>query len=105
MILAAMPHPVISATFWSSLGLVDVLLALVFLLGVFFGIRKGLSGVLPGLIAMIMAQIIVIEYAEAFGTFLASRFQMPFQLMHILMFVTLATVSVLLIHFLFKLLS
>lgn len=93
------------ATLWSSMGWVDVVLMIASLLGVFFGLRKGLSKMLEGLIEVATAGVVVVEYSSAFAAFLANRFQISSQVLHIVVFAVLATLSVLILRFTFKLLS
>ena len=105
MILAVVPQKMDSVALWSSMGWVDVVLLVAFLLGIFFGIRKGLAKMLKGLIEIIAAQVIVVEYTAALTALLAGRFQVPTQILNVILFASLAFISILIIWFIFKLLS
>ncbi len=100
-----MVHDVKVAIAWSSLGWVDFVLFAVFFLGVLYGARKGLSGILPILIAVMTAQVVVIEYTAQLTGFLVRRFQVPNWPVQIVIFAALAIVSIVFIRFLFKFLS
>ncbi len=100
-----MVHDVKSAIAWSTFGWVDFLLFAVFFLGVLYGVKKGLSGILPILIGVIITQVVVIEYTAPLTSFLVERFQLPNWPIQIVIFAALAIVSLVLIRFLFKFLS
>lgn len=105
MVLAFIPHSIKSAIAWSSLGWVDFLLFAVFFLGVLYGVRKGLSGILPILIAVMTAQVVVIEYTAQLTGFLVQRFPIPHWPVQIVIFAALAIASIVFVRFLFKFLS
>ena len=94
-----------AAIFWARMGWVDVVLIVVFFLGVFFGLRKGLAGVLSGLIEVLAAQIVVVEYHASFAASLAGKFNLPPHIAKIVVFSLLAVVCVLAVRFSFKLLA
>ena len=107
MILAAIPAKVDSASFsfWSSMGWVDAILMIVFLLGIFFGIRKGLAHMLAGLMEIIIADVVVIEYTAVFTGLLTNRFHVPVDVLNIIMFAVLAVFTILILRITFKLLA
>lgn len=91
--------------FWSSMGWVDIVLIIVLFLGIFFGLKKGLSKMLEGLIGVMTVEVVVVEYSAAFASFLATRFQISTQILHIIMFAVLAILCILILWFTFTLLS
>lgn len=105
MILALIPDKIKAAIFWSSVGWVDAVLVIAVLLGIFFGLKKGLAKMLQGLIEIMTAEVLVVEYSGVFAAFLAERFQIPVQILHVVMFMLIAIVSILIVRFMFQLLS
>ena len=107
MILAAAPTQ--TNVDWSSLfmrmGWVDAVFLLAFALGVFFGLRRGFAKVLPGLLAVVIAQISAIEFSSPLAAFLKTRFQAPPQVLQAIFFALLAIGTILAVRFLFQLLS
>lgn len=103
--LALIPQSIKSAVFWSSLGWVDILLFIVFFVGVILGVKKGLAQVLPNLIEVMVAQIVVIEYTAKLTSFASSRFGIPNWPIQIIIFASLAIISIFVIRFFFKALS
>lgn len=103
MIFSAIAAKMDSAAFWSSVGAVDLIFLVMMLLGMFFGMKKGLAAVLAGLIEVIGAQVVTIEYSASISLFLTTRFQLPF--IHIVIFAALAIASILAIRLIFKLLG
>ncbi len=100
-----MVHDVKSAIAWSTFGWVDFVLFAMFFLGVLYGVRKGLSGVIPVLLAMMTAQVVTIHYTATLTSFLVERFQVPDWPVQIIFFAALAIISIVFVRFLFKFLS
>ena len=105
MILAVVTEKMSSSVFWSSMGWVDVILIIVFLLGIFFGLKKGFAKMLEGLIEVMTAEVVVVEYNATLASFLAARFQISIQILQVITFAVLTILSILILWFIFKLLS
>lgn len=94
---------------WSSLvmkmGWVDAVFFFAFSLGIFLGLRKGLAKTFPGLLGVVIAQVLAVEYSVALATFLQIKFRVPIQIGQGVAFAVLALGAVFLVCFLFQLFS
>lgn len=107
MILAAIP-----AQFhidWTLIGMrmgwIDVVFLFAFGFGVYVGLKNGLAKILPRFFQVVVAQVVVVEYSKPLAAFLQIRFLIPLEILHIVLFAVLAIGSIVLIHFLFQLLT
>ena len=94
---------------WASLfmrmGWVDAVFLFAFALGVFLGLRKGLAKIFPGLLAVVIAQILAVEYSTPLATFFQVKFRAPAPVVQSLAFAALAIGVIFLVRFLFQFLS
>ena len=90
---------------FTKMGWVDAVFLFVFALGVFFGLRKGLARIFPGLFGVMLAQLMTIEYGPPIAGFLETKLQVPTQALQVIIFVILAVGAILAVRFLFQLLS
>lgn len=71
MILAAVPASVEIdwSVLWTRFGWLDVIFLGAFVFGILYGMRKGLTKILPGLISILAAHTITVEYYKLFSAF------------------------------------
>ncbi len=105
MLLAEVSQKLDSVTAWSNMGWVDVLVFIVFILGVFFGLKKGFAAMLAGLAEVVIADVVVVEYTAQVASSLSTRFQIPQDTISFLIFAALAICTIVLLKFTFKVLS
>ena len=88
-----------------KMGWIDVVFLIVFGMGVFIGLRKGLAYAFSRLFEVLAAQIIAIQYASPFAQFLHVRFQIPVLVPQVIIFAALAIGSIIGVRFLFQALA
>ena len=107
MILAQ--APIQTETDWSVvagyLGWFDMVFLLALLVGMFFGLRKGLGHVLQWIVILTTAQTVSIEFSESFANLAHANVPIPVPALHIIVFFLLAVCSVIAVYFLFVILS
>ena len=105
MFLAAVPAEVKVNWFliWTKTGWIDIIFLLAVIVGIFVGLRSGLSKVLPRFFAVVTAQVVAVEYAESLAKFLNTRTLIPVLGLHIVMFALLSVGSIFLVGFLLRL--
>ena len=85
-----------------NMGWVDIVIACAFIFGVFLGLRRGLTKMLPGFFEAVIAQTVAIEYSKASAEFINTGLKVvPVEFIHIAVFAVLAVCIIILVHFIF----
>ena len=107
MILEAIPTQVKSD--WSLLLMrvqwLDILFVIMFVLGAFVGLKRGLGKVISRFLEVIVAQVITVEYYEALADFLAKWVPAPIWILQTIVFGSIAVALIIAIRFLFQVFS
>ncbi|MBI4368355.1 MAG: CvpA family protein [Candidatus Omnitrophica bacterium] len=90
---------------WTKMGWLDIVFLLVFAIGIFLGLKRGLAKVSERLIEVVVAQIVTIEYSRAWSEWIQIRVHVPFELLHVVVFAALAIVSIIAVRFIFRVLE
>ena len=108
MILAA-AMPAQAQVDWNAvvahMGWFDVVTILMFLVGVVFGLRKGLAKVLQLIVVVMVAETVSIQYSQPAADFVYARIPIPFTGLHVVVFLFLALVFITIVYFSFAILS
>ena len=101
--------PVSRQVDWSALsariGWIDIVFLIVLLVGVVYGMRKGLTKALPGLIGVVLAQTFAIEYDKAASAFVQGFIPLPPVFSDVAMFALIVVAVMFAVVFIFKFLS
>ena len=76
--------------FWTRFGWLDVVFLVVFFFGILYGMRKGLTKILPGLISVVTAQTVTVEYYKVFSEFAEKIVPLPPEILDPVFFALLA---------------
>ena len=88
-----------------GVGWVDVIFLLSFVFGMVFGLKQGLGRIIPQLFAIIVAQVVAVEYHGPFADLLYVGLRISFEFLDALVFALLAISSMVLVRLLFQLLT
>lgn len=91
--------------FWTRFGWLDVVFLVVFVFGILYGMRKGLTKILPGLISVVAAQTVTVEYYKTFSEFAEKIVPLPPHILDPVFFALLAVGTLTALFLGFKLLE
>lgn len=91
--------------FLTRIQWLDIVFVIALALGVFLGLKRGLSKVIPRFLEVVVAQIIAVEYFEYAAELLAKWIPIPAWIIQMLVFSGLAIGLIVLTRFLFQILS
>jgi uncharacterized membrane protein required for colicin V production len=83
---------------WKQIGWIDIVFVLVFTIGIFLGLKRGLGKVLPRVVGIVTAQTIAQEYYGVFSMFVHERVPLPKLLIEIFFFVALVFLAFLFVE-------
>ena len=89
----------------THMGWIDFIVLALLLVGVAFGLRKGLASVLKAIFGIVAAQILTIQFSESAANLVHMSIPIPIVGLHIVIFFFIALSSVICVYFLFVLLS
>ena len=89
----------------AKIGWIDVLFVVVFVLGVFLGLQKGLGKVSPYVISLLVAETAAVEYYRVMAQAVNARVPIPLGLLEIVIFARLVTTSFAVVEFTFRMLT
>jgi len=90
---------------WMKIGWVDIVFLILFTVGVFIGLNKGLGKILPRFIDIVVAQTVALEFFQTFAEFVNAKIPIPITLLEIIMFAGLGITSIVAVEFCFQLLT
>lgn len=93
------------STVFSMVSVLDVVVLLIFILGIFFGLKSGLTKVLPQFIEVIVAQVVSLELCNGISDWIHVRIPIPPLLIQLSIFVALVFLSFLATRFIFQILG
>jgi uncharacterized membrane protein required for colicin V production len=107
MILAAVP--VQAEVDWNAvythMGWFDVMTLIMFLVGLAFGLRKGLAKVLQLIIVVMVAEAVTLQYSQSVTDFIHAQIPIPHTGLHVVIFLFLALGVITVGYFSFAVLS
>ena len=107
MLMTEMPvsRQVDWSALWARIGWIDIVFLIVLVVGVIYGMRKGLTKALPGLISVVLAQTLATEYYKAASIELQRFVPLPPSFSDTLLFALIVIAVTVAVFFIFKFLS
>lgn len=90
---------------WTKFGWVDIVFVIAFVIGIFLGFKKSLSGILPRVLGLVISLVASVEYYQLFGAFLHARVPLPLAVWEPILFSSLAFAGYFLVELFFLVLS
>jgi uncharacterized membrane protein required for colicin V production len=90
---------------YTHMGWFDVVTLIMFLVGIAFGLRKGLAKALQLIVVVMVAEAVTLQYSELITDFVHAQIPIPKTGLHVVAFLFLALVVMTVIYFSFAILS
>jgi uncharacterized membrane protein required for colicin V production len=91
--------------FLAQLQWLDILSVIVFVLGVFFGLKRGLSKTIPFFVEVVLAQAVAVEYYSFSAAFLSKWVPVPLWILQASTFALLSVCVIILVKFVGQIIS